>query len=177
METVHEIFEALDQLVSRNKREGQKSAENENLKRSTVLPFIICKLRLVDYIKYFTKTLKGMSFEIPPAISTSSKQSLYQCYHQTALIAINLHSTTSPQLVLLQEGENYIQHVIASICWSLSIIIENEHTNNELVCDILAPSPEIFIFTMGFSTSDSFSCKYKIKMLFISKTESYTPQH
>ena len=36
METVHEIFEALDQLVSSNKREGQKRAENENLKRSTV---------------------------------------------------------------------------------------------------------------------------------------------
>ena len=32
----------------------------------------ICKLRLVDYIKYFTKTLKGISFEIPPGISTSS---------------------------------------------------------------------------------------------------------
>ena len=36
METVHEIFEALDQLVSSNKREDQKRAKNENLKRSTV---------------------------------------------------------------------------------------------------------------------------------------------
>ena len=36
METVHEIFEVLDQLVSSNEREGQKSAKNENLKRSTV---------------------------------------------------------------------------------------------------------------------------------------------
>lgn len=36
METVHEICEALVQLVSSNKREGQKSAESENFKKSMV---------------------------------------------------------------------------------------------------------------------------------------------
>ena len=35
MENVHEIFEALVQLVSREKKTDQKSAENENLKKST----------------------------------------------------------------------------------------------------------------------------------------------
>ena len=35
MENVHEIFEALVQLMSREKTTDQKSAENENLKKST----------------------------------------------------------------------------------------------------------------------------------------------
>ena len=35
MENVHEIFEAVVQLVSREKKTDQKSAENENLKKST----------------------------------------------------------------------------------------------------------------------------------------------
>ena len=35
MENVHEIFEALVKLVSREKKTDQKSAENENLKKST----------------------------------------------------------------------------------------------------------------------------------------------
>ena len=31
---------------------------------------------------------------------------------------------------------------------------EKEHTNSELVCDILAPSPEIFTFTVVSSSDD-----------------------
>ena len=52
---------------------------------------------------------------------------------------------------------------LESKCFSSSGI-ENVHTNHELECDILAPSPDIFIFTDDVSSSgwfDFLSCNVK----------------